>query len=389
MKKVNIPGPAIAGFAIVIVCLCGMLSGSDDAGRNIILIAACILVLALLFFFSWKSIYVEEKIPADDTRKAPKSKGKAAAERDSVHMRRMLDAYNDQLVMLRRKSRNGALYAGGGLVFFFIQCGNGAISFPVFVTFALICIFYGSWCVLTFYVNSDSPNAPAVAEKLNMSTLRAKIEETETAIWQNEVKEGSALKTISFEEEEEAVSDDGKVILETKRLFLREMNDKDYDALYAVLSDPENMQYYPYRFDEEKVRDWIHKNMDRYRLDGFGLWAVCLKDTGEVIGDCGLTIQNINKVWLPEIGYHIRRNCQHMGYATEAAMAVRDWAFANTDHQSLYSYCKSANTPSIKTAQSIGMHYDKEYKDESGSLVRVSVIRRDEIHSIAKIPEES
>lgn len=384
MKKVNIPGPAIAGFAIVIVCLCGMLSGSDGTGRNIIIIAACILVLALLFFFSWKSIYVEEKIPIDETRKVPKSKGKAAAERDSVHMRRMLDAYNDQLVVLRRKARNGALYAGGGLVFFFIQFGNGAISFPVFAIFALICLFYGAWCAVTYYVNSDSPNASAVADKLNMSTLKSRIEETETAIWKNEVKEGPVLKAISFEEEEEAVSDGGKVILETERLFLREMNDGDFNALYSVLSDPENMQYYPSRFDEEKVRDWIHRNMDRYRLDGFGLWAVCLKDTGEVIGDCGLTIQNIDKVWLPEIGYHIRRNCQNMGYASEAALAVRDWAFANTDHQSLYSYCKSTNTPSIKTAQSIGMHYDREYTDENGSLTRVSVIRREELNSVMK-----
>ena len=136
MKKVNIPGPAIAGFAIVIVCLCGMLSGSDGTGRNIIIIAACILVLALLFFFSWKSIYVEEKIPIDETRKVPKSKGKAAAERDSVHMRRMLDAYNDQLVVLRRKARNGALYAGGGLVFFFIQFGNIFFNFiNIFLNF--------------------------------------------------------------------------------------------------------------------------------------------------------------------------------------------------------------------------------------------------------------
>ena len=73
-----------------------------------------------------------------------------------------------------------------------------------------------------------------------------------------------------------------------------------------------------------------------------------------------------------------------MGYASEAALAVRDWAFANTDHQSLYSYCKSTNTPSIKTAQSIGMHYDREYTDENGSLTRVSVIRREELNSVMK-----
>ncbi len=380
MKKVNIPGPAIAGFTIVIVCLCGLLLGSDDSGRNLVVIALCILVLALLFFFSWKSIYVEEKIAVSEDRKTPKSKVRASAEKDSVHMRRMLDAYNDQLVLLRRKSRNGAIYAAGGLIFFMIQFGNGALSFPVFAIFALICLVYGSWCALTFYVNSESPNAGNIAEKFNMSTLKGRIEETEMIIWKNETKDGPVLKTISFEEEEASVSDGGKVVIETERLFLREMNEDDYDALYRVLSDPDNMQYYPYRFDEERVKNWIGKNIDRYRQDGFGLWAVCLKDSGEVIGDCGLTVQNIDKVWLPEIGYHIRANCQHMGYASEAASAVRNWAFENTDYTSLYSYCKSANTPSIKTAQAIGMHYDKEYKDEDGSLVRVSVIRKEELY---------
>ena len=55
-----------------------------------------------------------------------------------------------------------------------------------------------------------------------------------------------------------------KVILETKRLFLREMNAEDFEALYAVLADPDIMQHYPYAFDEKRVRDWIERNMKRY-----------------------------------------------------------------------------------------------------------------------------
>ena len=64
--------------------------------------------------------------------------------------------------------------------------------------------------------------------------------------------------------------------------------------------------------------------MQRYQIFGFGLWAVCLKDTGERIGDCGLTMQNIGGVIKPEIGYHIRKDMQRKGYAGEAAAAVRD-----------------------------------------------------------------
>ena len=170
-----------------------------------------------------------------------------------------------------------------------------------------------------------------------------------------------------------------KKILETERLFLREMTMGDFDALYAVLSDPEIMQHYPYSFDEERVRSWIERNMKRYTDDGFGLWAVCLKDTGEMIGDCGLTLQNIDGQILPEIGYHIRRDQQRKGYAKEAAMAVRDWAFGNTEYPALYSYCKYTNVGSFKTAESIGMHFEKEYEDEANKITHVSVIRREDL----------
>ena len=171
-----------------------------------------------------------------------------------------------------------------------------------------------------------------------------------------------------------------KMILETERLFLREMTMGDFDALYAVLSDPEIMQHYPYSFDEERVRSWIERNMNRYKEDGFGLWAVCLKDTGEMIGDCGLTLQNIDGQMLPEIGYHIRKDQQRKGYAKEAAAAVRDWAFQNTEYPALYSYCKYTNVGSFKTAESIGMHFEKEYEDEANKITHVSVIRRDDLN---------
>ena len=59
------------------------------------------------------------------------------------------------------------------------------------------------------------------------------------------------------------------------------------------------MQHHPYSFDEKRVREWIKRNMKRYEENGFGLWAVCLKETGEMIGDCGLTLQNIDGEILP------------------------------------------------------------------------------------------
>lgn len=73
--------------------------------------------------------------------------------------------------------------------------------------------------------------------------------------------------------------------IETERLCSREMVLCDYESLYKVLADLDIMQHYPYKFDETRVLNWIARNMERYRIFGFGLWTVCLKDTGELIGD--------------------------------------------------------------------------------------------------------
>ena len=109
------------------------------------------------------------------------------------------------------------------------------------------------------------------------------------------------------------------MIIETERLFLREMSAGDFDALYKVLADSDSMKYYPYSFGKKEVENWISKYLERYRVFGFGLLAVCLKSTCEMIGDCGLTMQQINGQIKPEIGYHIRKDMQRQGYAKEAA----------------------------------------------------------------------
>ena len=166
--------------------------------------------------------------------------------------------------------------------------------------------------------------------------------------------------------------------IETERLFLREMTEDDFSALYCVLADAEIMRHYPYIFDESRVKGWIARNIDRYRAFGFGLWAVCRKDTGEMIGDCGLTMQMIDGQIKPEIGYHIRRDCQRMGYAKEAASAVRDWTFLNTPFNIVYSYMKYTNEPSAKTAVSYGCRFIGEFADETNEITKVYAISREE-----------
>ena len=168
------------------------------------------------------------------------------------------------------------------------------------------------------------------------------------------------------------------MILETDRLILREMDHNDYDALYAVLADSDIMEHYPYTFDEARVRNWISRNMERYRKDGFGLWAVVRKDTGEMIGDCGITLQPIHGQWLPEIGYHIRGDQQRRGFASEAAAACIRYAFENYDFPAVYSYMKYTNLPSQRTALKNGMRLMEEYEDPDNTYTRVFAINRTE-----------
>ena len=174
------------------------------------------------------------------------------------------------------------------------------------------------------------------------------------------------------------------VIFETERLYLREMVPEDFDALYLVLGDPSIMQYYPYSFDEKRVRDWIERNINRYKDNGFGLWAVCLKKTGEMIGDCGLTIQDIDGEQLPEIGYHVHKKYWRRGLGKEAARAVRDWAFENTGYDVLYSYMKYTNVGSYSTAMANGMKKVKEYPDPKNKISYAYALTREEWEQLDK-----
>lgn len=173
-------------------------------------------------------------------------------------------------------------------------------------------------------------------------------------------------------------------MIETPRLMLREYCMADFDALYEIVSDAETMRHYPAPFSPEKTHAWIEWNRKSYREHGFGLWAVVLKKTGKFIGDCGLTLQNIDGRTLPEIGYHIHKKYWRQGFAREAACAVRDWAFRNTKYDAVYSYMKYTNVASYSTALSIGMHKVKQYPDPTNTLSYAYAITRRQWETLKK-----
>lgn len=167
------------------------------------------------------------------------------------------------------------------------------------------------------------------------------------------------------------------VKIETKRLILREYTYDDFSGLRDIICDPETMKYYVRPYDENGVKRWLDWCIGSYKENGFGLWAIVSKESGEFIGDCGISLQNIDGVILPEIGYHINKKHWRRGYAKEAAIAVRDWLFENTDFDCAYSYMNKANVASYSTAVSIGMTKIKEY-DDGEEILSVYRISREE-----------
>ena len=168
-----------------------------------------------------------------------------------------------------------------------------------------------------------------------------------------------------------------KVILETPRLSLREFVPEDAVALSLVLSDPETMRFYPAPFDRAGVEDWIERNRLRYASDGVGLWAMVLKSTGELVGDCGIMKQEVDGEPWYEIGYHLRREFWGQGLATEAVQACKAWGFAHLTVDRIISLIRPENLPSRRVAERNGMTVWKEVEWRSLQHCVYSVCRRD------------
>jgi RimJ/RimL family protein N-acetyltransferase len=165
------------------------------------------------------------------------------------------------------------------------------------------------------------------------------------------------------------------IIIETERLYLRELATDDKQKLMRVLSDEESMMYYPHPFSEEEVEKWISWNISNYKKYKHGLWAVILKENKHFIGDCGITMQDIGNETVPEIGFHIIREYSNKGYATEAAMACANYAFNELNYPKVYSYTTIENIPSQRVAEKLGMKLYK-YIEKSGNRQVVQVLTK-------------
>lgn len=145
------------------------------------------------------------------------------------------------------------------------------------------------------------------------------------------------------------------MILETKRLYLREFTIEDFDDLCSILQDIRVMYAYEHAFTINECKTWLDRQLIRYKQDGFGLWAVVLKETNQIIGQCGLSVQEIPNKKVLEIGYLFNYNYWHQGYAIEAASACKNYAFNQLHAKEVYSIIRENNLASKNVAIKNGM----------------------------------
>ena len=145
------------------------------------------------------------------------------------------------------------------------------------------------------------------------------------------------------------------MIIETNRLMLREIQPSDYCALSQILQCSDVMYAYGGVFSDAETQAWLDKQIKNYQEYGFGLWAVILKTTGEMIGQCGLTMQKYKENQVLEVGYLFQKSFWHNGFAIESASACRDYAFNELNAEEVFSIIRDTNTASQNVAKRNGM----------------------------------
>jgi RimJ/RimL family protein N-acetyltransferase len=141
-------------------------------------------------------------------------------------------------------------------------------------------------------------------------------------------------------------------------LVLRALTPDDAPELLAVLGDAETMRWYPRAYTAAEVDQGIAKQIGRYP-SGTGLLGMVQKDTGVLVGDCGLVWQEVDGESEVEIGYHVHRAYWNRGLATEAAHAVREYAFASLGVDHVISLIRPENLPSRRVAEKNGLALDR------------------------------
>lgn len=153
-----------------------------------------------------------------------------------------------------------------------------------------------------------------------------------------------------------------EIHLHTPRLLLRSMRDSDFEALWHIFTDVNVMAAFDSPpFTQPQMTQWLQRNLAHQLQYGYGLFAVIHKADGLLIGDCGLEMMTLDEALVAELGYDLRSDYWHQGLATEAAAAVRDYAFQVIGLPRLVSLIRVGNEASRRVAEKVGMQKMAEF----------------------------
>lgn len=150
-----------------------------------------------------------------------------------------------------------------------------------------------------------------------------------------------------------------RVVCETTRLILREFTMDDLEPLVAMHSNPEVSRFLGGVKTPEQSRQRLLEWIAEYKEYGFSKWAVVLRTTGELIGRCGLSLEEVEATSDWELGWTFARAHWGHGYATEAAAAARGHSFDKLGLPRLISLIRPGNFASIRVAERLGMAYQR------------------------------
>ena len=169
---------------------------------------------------------------------------------------------------------------------------------------------------------------------------------------------------------------DEREILETKRMFARKMVPEDVNNLQKIFSDSQAMQFFQGTKNQMETLEWINMVLKSYEKHGFGLWIWELKKTAEFFGYCGFIFQeDVDSEEEIEIAYSFVRKCWNNGYATEAAVACRDYGFNQYGINRFISLVEPKNIASCRVAEKNCMKVEKKIQrwDKEFCLYAVNV----------------
>jgi len=149
---------------------------------------------------------------------------------------------------------------------------------------------------------------------------------------------------------------------QTARLLFRKIHPSDVHQWLSFFEDPQTHRHWisDYKTPKIQCKEWYAKQQQRYDEDLGGMNALIEKSSGKLIGHAGLLIQQVDGQKEMEVAYSLLPAFWGKGYATEAALKCRNYAFENNFSESLISIISITNTPSIAVALRNGMHADRD-----------------------------